>query len=146
MPWLLTMRVTQGVGAALMMPTTMAIVTATFPPERRGRALGLMAGASAFFAALGPVLGGLLTEYIDWRAVLLVNVPLAAITIGLTLWAAPAGAPRAGAPRSNDWPGVATLALAIGGITLGFGQVQDWGWTAPTFVALGVLSARRPWS
>jgi EmrB/QacA subfamily drug resistance transporter len=138
MPWLLTMRVTQGVGAALMMPTTMAIVTATFPPEKRGRALGLMAGASAFFAALGPVLGGLLTEYIDWRAVLLVNVPLAAITIGLTLWAAPAGAPRAGAPRSNDWPGVATFALAIGGITLGFGQVQDWGWTAPTFVALGV--------
>jgi MFS family permease len=89
-----------------MMPTTMAIVTATFPPEKRGRALGLMAGASAFFAALGPVLG-LLTEYIDRRAVLLVNVPLAAITIGLTLWAAPAGALRAGAPRSNDWPGVA---------------------------------------
>jgi MFS family permease len=138
MPWLITMRVTQGVGAALMMPTTMAIVTATFPPERRGRALGLMAGASAFLAALGPVLGGLLTEFIDWRAVLLVNVPLAAITIGLTLWAAPQGAPREGAPRSNDWPGVVTFALAIGGITLGLGQTQDWGWTLPTFAALGV--------
>jgi EmrB/QacA subfamily drug resistance transporter len=138
MPWLLTMRVTQGIGAALMMPTTMAIVTATFPPERRGRALGLMAGASAFFAALGPVLGGLLTEFIDWRAVLLVNVPLAAITIALTLWAAPAGPPRAGVARFDDWWGVVTFAVAIGGITLGFGQVQDWGWSAPTLVALGV--------
>ena len=116
----------------------MALVTATFPPEKRGRALGLMAGASAFFAALGPVLGGLLTEFIDWRAVLLVNVPLAAITIGLTLWAAPAVPPREGAPRSNDWPGVVTFALAIGGITLGLGQIQDWGWTSPTFIALAV--------
>jgi EmrB/QacA subfamily drug resistance transporter len=138
MPWLLSMRITQGVGAALMMPTTMALVTATFPQEKRGRALGLMAGASAFFAALGPVLGGLLTEFIDWRAVLLINVPLAVITIGLTLWAAPAVPPREGAPRSNDWPGVAAFALAIGGITLGLGQIEDWGWTWPTFLALGV--------
>jgi MFS family permease len=103
MAWLITMRATQGVGAALLMPTTMPIATATFPQEQRGRALGLMAGASAFFAALGPVLGGLLTEFIDWRAVLLVNVPLAAVTIGLTLGATPSLPPRP--MRRAPWTG-----------------------------------------
>src|SRR5262245_4368160 len=66
--WMITARATQGIGAALMMPTAMALVSAVFPDQRRGSALGILAGASAFFAALGPVLGGLLTS-IDWRLV-----------------------------------------------------------------------------
>ena len=73
-------RAVQGAGAALMMPTALAIVSAVYPQERKGTALGILAGASAFFAALGPVLGGALTS-IDWRLVFLVNVPLALITI-----------------------------------------------------------------
>jgi MFS family permease len=81
---MIAVRATQGVGAALMMPTAMAIVAAVFPEERRGSALGILAGASAFFAALGPVLGGLLTS-IDWRLVFLINVALAVATIALTL-------------------------------------------------------------
>ena len=56
--WMIAVRATQGIGAALMMPTAMALVSAVFPDERRGSALGILAGASAFFAALGPVLGG----------------------------------------------------------------------------------------
>ena len=59
-----------------MMPTSVAITTAVWPRERRGFALGILAGASAFFAAIGPVLGGVLTA-IDWRLVFLINVPLA---------------------------------------------------------------------
>ena len=82
--WMITVRATQGVGAALMMPTAMALVSAVFPDERRGSALGILAGASAFFAACGPVLGGLLTS-IDWRLVFWINVPLAALTILITL-------------------------------------------------------------
>jgi MFS family permease len=66
-----------------MMPTALAIVSAVYPDEEKGAALGILAGASAFFAALGPVLGGVLTA-IDWRLVFLVNVPLAIITIVLT--------------------------------------------------------------
>src|SRR6201989_2092856 len=69
-------RAVQGAGAALMMPTALAIVSAVYPDEEKGSALGILAGASAFFAALGPVLGGVLTS-IDWRLVFLVNVPLA---------------------------------------------------------------------
>ena len=71
-----------------MMPTALAIVSAVYPDEEKGAALGILAGASAFFAALGPVLGGALTA-IDWRLVFLINVPLAMITILLTLRATP---------------------------------------------------------
>ena len=139
MPWLITVRATQGVGAALMMPTTLAIVSAVFPERDRGRALGLMAGASAFFAALGPILGGLLTQYIDWRAVFLINVPLAAVTVLLTLISTPGFRPEPGTRRELDAPGVLTFAVGIGGLTLGLGQSQDWGWGSPaTLVALAL--------
>ena len=97
--WMIAARATQGVGAALMMPTAMAIVSAVFPDERRGSALGILAGASAFFAALGPVLGGLLTS-IDWRLVFWINVPLAALTILITLRNTPQLAP--GGDRRHD--------------------------------------------
>ena len=92
--WAIAARAMQGAGAALMMPTALAIVSAVYPDEEKGAALGILAGASAFFAALGPVLGGALTA-IDWRLVFLINVPLAVIAIFLTLRATP----RAGARR-----------------------------------------------
>jgi MFS family permease len=88
MPMLIAARAVQGAGAALMMPMAVAITSAVYPPERRGWALGILAGASAFFAALGPVLGGLLTS-IDWRLVFWINVPLAVVTVLLTLSATP---------------------------------------------------------
>ena len=139
MPWLITVRATQGVGAALMLPTTLAIVSAVFPEQDRGRALGIVAGASAFFAALGPVLGGLLTQYIDWRAVFLINVPLAAVTIALTLLYTPTLRATPGTSQTLDFPGLLTFAVGIIGITLGLGQSQQWGWVSPaTLVSLGL--------
>ena len=139
MPWLITVRATQGVGAALMLPTTLAIVSAVFPEQDRGRALGIVAGASAFFAALGPVLGGLLTQYIDWRAVFLINVPLAAVTIALTLLYTPPLRPQPGTSHALDFPGLLTFAVGISGLTLGLGQSQQWGWvSAATIISLGL--------
>ena len=88
MPWIVAARAVQGTGAALMMSTALAIVSTVFPTAERGRALGILAGSAAFFAALGPVLGGLLTS-IDWRLVFLINVPLAITTIVLTLRSTP---------------------------------------------------------
>src|SRR5919107_3273580 len=122
MVWLITVRATQGLGAALMLPTTLAIVLADFPQQDRGRALGIVAGASAFFAALGPVLGGLLTQYIGWRAVFLINVPLAAVTIALTLLYTSALRAEPGASRALDVPGLVAFAVGISGLTLGLGQ------------------------
>ena len=91
MVWIISMRALQGSSAALMMPTAVAITSAVWPKERRGYALGMLAGGSAFFAALGPVLGGVLTA-ISWRLVFLINVPLALAAIALTLAGTPAAA------------------------------------------------------
>ncbi|HWJ42230.1 MAG TPA: MFS transporter, partial [Solirubrobacterales bacterium] len=141
MPWAIAARALQGTGAALMMPTALAIVSAVFPAEQKGSALGILAGASAFFAALGPVLGGALTS-IDWRLVFLVNVPLALLAIFLTLRSTPPLEPDPDAPRDLDLPGVATFALSVGALVFGLSQGATEGWGEPvTFVpiALGVV-------
>jgi EmrB/QacA subfamily drug resistance transporter len=124
--WMIAARATQGVGAALMMPTAMAIVSSVFPTERRGTALGILAGASAFFAALGPVLGGLLTS-IDWRLVFWINVPLALLTLFMTLRFAPKLTPG-GDRRPVDVPGVVTFGIGIAAVVFGLSQGQPDGW------------------
>jgi EmrB/QacA subfamily drug resistance transporter len=139
--WAIAARALQGAGAALMMPTALAIVSAVYPDEQKGAALGILAGASAFFAALGPVLGGALTA-IDWRLVFLVNVPLAVIAILITLRATPDLKPTEGASRDLDFPGVVTFAVAVGGLIFGLSQGPEEGWgEAMTLIpiAIGVL-------
>ncbi len=134
-------RAVQGVGAALMMPTALSIVSAVYPDEEKGAALGILAGASAFFAALGPVLGGVLTA-IDWRLVFLVNVPLAIITIVLTLRATPEIEPDPNASRELDLPGVITFAAIVGALIFGLSQGPQEGWgEAETLapIAVGLL-------
>jgi len=144
MEWAIAARAVQGTGAALMMPTALAIVSAVYPEERKGTALGILAGASAFFAALGPVLGGLLTS-IDWRLVFLVNVPLALAAIALTLRATPPLEPGPDAPRDLDLPGVATFAVAVGAIVFGLSQGPTDGWgDAQTVVPLAAGAALVP--
>jgi EmrB/QacA subfamily drug resistance transporter len=130
MPMLIAARAVQGTGAALMMPMAVAITSAVYPRERRGWALGILAGASAFFAALGPVLGGLLTS-IDWRLVFWINVPLAIATMALTLYATPDFRPVAGNRPKIDYLGTVTFGLGIAAVVLGLSQGQDDGWTAP---------------
>jgi len=138
--WAIAARAFQGAGAALMMPTALAIVSAVYPPQRKGAALGILAGASAFFAALGPVLGGLLTS-IDWRLVFLVNVPLAAIAVGLTLRATPRLDPDPDAPRDLDLPGVVVFALSVGSLVFGLSQGATEGWGNPVTVIPLILGA-----
>src|ERR1700760_4186117 len=125
--WAIAARAVQGAGAALMMPTALAIVSAVYPDEEKGSALGILAGASAFFAALGPVLGGALTA-IDWRLVFLINVPLAGITIHLPLRATPDLKPEEGASRDLDLEGVVTFAIAVGALIFGLSQGPEEGW------------------
>src|SRR6201996_3811084 len=136
--WAIAARAIQGTGAALMMPTALAIVSAVYPDEEKGAALGILAGASAFFAALGPVLGGVLTA-IDWRLVFLVNVPLAIITIVLTLRATPEIEPDPNASRELDLPGVITFAAIVGALIFGLSQGPQEGWgEAETLVPIAV--------
>src|SRR5688500_4922554 len=80
-------RVAQGVGAAFMMPATLSIITHAFPAEERGKAIGTWAGVSALALAVGPVLGGLLTEEVSWRAIFYINLPVAAGAVVASLFA-----------------------------------------------------------
>ncbi len=139
MPMMIAARAVQGVGAALMMPTAVAITSAVYPKERRGTALGILAGGSAFFAALGPVLGGLLTT-IDWRLVFLINVPLAIVTIVLTLSATPPLRPEGDERPRIDYAGTAVFGLAIVALVFGLSQGQSDGWGSPETV-LPLLAA-----
>jgi EmrB/QacA subfamily drug resistance transporter len=133
---LLAFRVLQGAGGALMLPNTVAIVSSAYGRAEEGRALGLMGGAAAVAGALGPTIGGILTAALSWRAVLLVNVPLAAITVAATPRVVPRD-PRRQRGAHVDLPGAATLGLALFGLVLGLAQSQAWGWGSP--LVLGAL-------
>src|ERR671925_374344 len=78
---LIAARVVQGAGSALMNPATLSIITATFPPRQRGMAIGIWAGVSAMALAIGPLVGGLLTEKINWSWIFFINVPIGVIGI-----------------------------------------------------------------
>src|SRR6185312_3429181 len=69
-------RIVQGIGAAMMNPATLSIITATFPPRQRGTAIGIWAGVSALALAIGPLVGGLLSEHVDWSWIFFINVPI----------------------------------------------------------------------
>jgi EmrB/QacA subfamily drug resistance transporter len=138
MVWIISMRAAQGSAAALMMPTAVAITSAVWPRERRGYALGILAGGSSFFAALGPVLGGVLTS-LSWRLVFLINVPLALTAVALTLAGTPALPPDPANRRRLDWGGTCAFAVAIVALIYGLSRGQPDGWGSPsTFVPLAI--------
>ena len=132
---LLASRSVQGIGAAMMIPSSQAIVTNAFPLKERGRAMGIYAGISLAFLALGPLIGGALTEHLGWEYVFFVNLPIAAMTIVLTLAARPEGAriPMAGA---FDWLGTVVLVAGLAGAVYALMQSSAWGWGDPTVLAL----------
>ena len=116
---LIAARVVQGAGGALMLPATVAIVSASVPPEDQGSALGTMGGVAAVAGALGPTIGGVLTSVFSWRAVLLVNVPLLIITLILTLRAVqPDRVTREQAPHI-DIEGAVLLCATLVGLVFG---------------------------
>src|ERR671939_232212 len=78
---LIAARTIQGIGAALMNPATLSIITATFPPRQRGMAIGIWAGVSAMALAIGPLVGGIITEQISWNWIFFINVPVGALGI-----------------------------------------------------------------
>jgi EmrB/QacA subfamily drug resistance transporter len=143
LPWLLGARAAQGLGAALLMPNSLALLGASFTGAARGRAVGTWASAGAIAGALGPVLGGWLIDKVGWRSVFYINLPLAAAAIALA-FVAVHEVRHEEAKRALDAPGgvLATLALGafVWGLTIGSGPS---GWTAPalTAVALALLLA-----
>jgi EmrB/QacA subfamily drug resistance transporter len=127
---LVAARALQGMGGALLLPTSVAIVSAAAGRGSAGRALGLLGGAAAIAGALGPIIGGSLTGAFGWRGVMLVNLPLSALSIVVTLMVVPRGGSQT--PRSRiDFVGAALLCVCLIGIVFGVSQSQSWGWVSP---------------
>ena len=126
--WIIAARAMQGLGAAAMIPATGTIVINAFHVRERGRAMGIYAGSSMISLALGPLLGGLLTQLISWRAVLWVNLPLGLSMLALAAVTLPADEPERGA--SMDWRGALTLVPGLLMIVLAVMQSQQWGWNS----------------
>jgi len=106
----------QGVGAALLVPGSLALISASFPAGERGRAIGTWSGFTAITAAIGPVLGGWLVDHASWRWVFFINLPLAVLVIGITLWRVPESR-NDGMSGKLDWRGALLATVGLGAIT-----------------------------
>jgi EmrB/QacA subfamily drug resistance transporter len=137
--WLIAGRAVQGVGAAFMMPATLSIITVTFPAEERGKAIGTWAGVSALALAIGPVVGGALAEYVSWRAIFFLNLPVAVGAVVVTLFAAHESRDES-RRHSIDWPGIVALSVGLSALVLGLIEGNSWGWGSPGVIALAATA------
>jgi EmrB/QacA subfamily drug resistance transporter len=124
--WLVAARVVQGLGAALMTPQTMAVITRTFPADSRGQAMGLWGATAGGATLVGPILGGVLVDGFGWEWIFFVNVPVGIVGLVLAARLVPA-LPTSG--RRFDWLGVALSAVGMFLLVFGIqeGQTYDWG-------------------
>ena len=132
-------RVLQGAGAALMNPATLSIIAATFPPRERGTAIGIWAGTSALALAIGPLVGGLITEHIDWSWIFFVNVPVGALAIVASLLFIDES--RDETHERLDLPGLITSALGLFALTYGLIEANTYGWGSARILGTFVLAA-----
>lgn len=134
---LIAARAVQGVGGALMIPGSLAIISAFFPPDQRGRAIGTWSAFSTITTVLGPVIGGELASRGLWRAVFFINLPLAVIALATLYLKVPESRDET-APPQLDYLGAFLAMLGLAGITYGFIQGPELGWSIPIVLALVV--------
>ena len=123
-PWIITFRVIQGAGAAILFPAALAIVLGAFPVRERGRALAIFFAVAGGFTSIGPIAGGYLTE-LTWRAIFWVNIPVAILALVTTAVAKPSNERH---PAPLDYRGAVLIAAGMGLAVLGFQQSSVWGW------------------
>jgi EmrB/QacA subfamily drug resistance transporter len=138
--WLIAFRAIQGVGAALLMPQTLAILTTVFPADRRGAAFGVWGAVAGIATIAGPTLGGLLVTAFDWRYIFFINVPIGAAVLVMTLLYIPDV--RSGRRHSFDVVGVVLASLSLLAICYALveGQRYNWG-TIKSFISIPLLFA-----
>ena len=119
---LIVARALQGIAGALLVPGSLAIISASFDEERRGQAIGIWSGFTAITAGVGPVIGGWLIEHVSWRAIFFINVPLALVVLLISLLHVPESR-NDDANAALDWPGVVLATLGLG--TLVYGLIES---------------------
>ncbi len=132
-------RVVQGVGAALMNPATLSIITATFPPRQRGTAIGIWAGVSAMALAFGPLVGGAITEHFNWSWVFYINVPIG--ILGIVAARVFIDESRDTSEQKLDPLGLVTSAIALFALTYGLIESNSRGWGDPLVIGCLVVAA-----
>jgi EmrB/QacA subfamily drug resistance transporter len=115
---LIIARAVQGAGGALLVPGSLAIISASFNEQRRGQAIGTWSGFTAITAAIGPVIGGWLIEHVSWRAIFFINIPLAVVVLLISFWRVPESRDES-ATENLDWPGAALATVGLGGVVYG---------------------------
>jgi EmrB/QacA subfamily drug resistance transporter len=136
---LVAARALQGVAGALLVPSSLAVIVNTFPQQERGAAIGTWTAWGAIAGVLGPLAGGELLALTSWRAIFLINVPLAAVCVALIVSAIPASPPRGDGARRIDVPGALLCALGLGGPVFALIEQPRLGWSSPgVIVPLGV--------
>src|SRR6202158_3303248 len=123
---LIIARSIQGVGAALLVPGSLAIISAYFDEQSRGVAIGTWSGFTAITTAVGPVFGGWLVEHASWRWVFFINLPLAAAVVAISVWRIPES--RSAKGGRVDWLGAILATAALGGFVVGFIDSVNLGW------------------
>src|SRR5437773_8389688 len=139
---LIVARAVQGVGGALLVPGSLAIISASFSEERRGKAIGTWSGFTAITAAIGPVIGGWLIQHVSWRAVFFIDVPLALVVLGISYWRVPESRDDAGGKRLG-WFGACLATMGLGAVVYGLIESSRLGFAHPVVLValfIGVLS------
>jgi EmrB/QacA subfamily drug resistance transporter len=136
---LIAARVVQGAGAALMNPATLSIIAATFPPAQRGAAIGIWAGVSALALAIGPLVGGLLTEHLGWNWIFFVNIPVGILGIGASFLLIDESKDET--HERLDIPGLVASGIGLFALTFGLIEANSYGWTSPEILGAFAVAA-----
>jgi len=132
-------RVAQGVGAAMMNPATLSIIAVTFPPRQRGTAIGLWAGVSALALALGPLVGGLLTEHAGWNWIFFINIPVGVLAIAASFLFIDES--RDETHERLDIPGLLSSGIGLFALTYGLIEANNYGWGSARIVGSFMVAA-----
>ena len=135
-------RALQGIGGALLVPGSLALISASFEERERGKAIGTWSAATALTMALGPVLGGWLIDHASWRAAFFINIPLAIAVLSITRRYVPESR-NVHSQGSVDWMGALLVTVGLGGVVYAFIEAPDKGWSDPAILiplVLGVLA------
>jgi EmrB/QacA subfamily drug resistance transporter len=138
-PELIGARAVQGIGAALMMPATLSIISATFAVRERGTAIGIWAGVSAMALAIGPLLGGLITEHISWNWIFYVNVPIGVLAVVSAFVVVPESRDTSHEQRL-DLPGLLTSGVGLFALVYALIEANNYGWGSARILGLFVVA------
>jgi EmrB/QacA subfamily drug resistance transporter len=138
--WLIASRVVMGIGGALMWPAILGMTYELLPEDRAGLAGGIVIGAAGLGNAMGPLIGGVLTDALSWRWIFFLNVPISIFAVIVTYYLVRVKEPEGGDQRI-DYPGIAAISVGLVSLLVALDQVDDWGWGDPKVIVLFAIAA-----